>query len=75
MASRNKVKADAAIRRLAEETGKDPIFLELDLSDLSSVRQAANEFVRYAVATRPRTMAELIFHSKESELHLLFNNA
>ncbi|KAI0733254.1 hypothetical protein C8Q72DRAFT_881274 [Fomitopsis betulina] len=58
MASRNKVKADAAIRRLAEETGKDPIFLELDLSDLSSVRQAANEFV-----------------SKESELHLLFNNA
>lgn len=45
MAARNKSKADEAIEWLRIETnGKTPIFLELDLADLDSVRRAAEEF-------------------------------
>ncbi|TFY57558.1 hypothetical protein EVJ58_g6951 [Rhodofomes roseus] len=58
MASRSRQKAEAAIERLKTETGKEAIFLELDLGSLASVRRAASEFL-----------------SKESELHILFNNA
>ncbi|OBZ71335.1 hypothetical protein A0H81_08860 [Grifola frondosa] len=45
MASRSKNKADAAIAELKTLTGKEAIFLELDLSSLASVRKAANEFL------------------------------
>ncbi|KAF9805012.1 hypothetical protein IEO21_09228 [Rhodonia placenta] len=58
MASRSQEKADAAIRKLKEETGKEALFLELDLGNLAAVRKAAE-----------------VFMSKESELHILFNNA
>jgi len=58
MASRSKTNADAAIAALKQETGKEAIFLPLDLSDLASVRRGAEEFL-----------------AKESELHVLFNNA
>ncbi|KAI0733894.1 hypothetical protein C8Q72DRAFT_500583 [Fomitopsis betulina] len=58
MASRSKEKADAAIKELQQQTGKEAIFLELDLSNLASVRKAAEEYL-----------------SKESVLHVLFNNA
>ena len=58
LAARSKEKADAAIAALKEATGKEAIFLELDLASLASVRKAADEFL-----------------SKESELHILFNNA
>ena len=78
MASRSKEKAGAAIQRLKEETGKQAVLLELDLSKLASVRQAADEFSRCVVAPCLRTLARLTlwyFHSKERELHLLFNNA
>ncbi|KAB5588886.1 hypothetical protein CTheo_7672 [Ceratobasidium theobromae] len=45
LAARNKSKADEAIERLKRETGgKAPIFLELNLADLASVRKAAEEF-------------------------------
>ncbi|KAJ4470854.1 hypothetical protein J3R30DRAFT_3531247 [Lentinula aciculospora] len=45
MATRSRAKAIAAIAKLKTETGgKEAIFLELDLSDLTSVRHAANEF-------------------------------
>jgi retinol dehydrogenase 12 len=44
MASRSKEKAEAAIEKLRAETGKEAIFLELDLADKSSVRKAAAEF-------------------------------
>ena len=46
MASRNREKAEAAIARLKEETGKEAIFLELDLGSLASVRRSAGEFLR-----------------------------
>ncbi|KAJ2990506.1 hypothetical protein NUW54_g8450 [Trametes sanguinea] len=45
MASRSKEKAEAAIASLKEATGKEAIFLELDLSSLASVRRAAKEFL------------------------------
>ena len=32
------------------ETGKEAILLKLDLSDLNSVKSAADEFLRYACA-------------------------
>ncbi|KAJ3899837.1 NAD-P-binding protein [Lentinula edodes] len=45
MAARSSEKAAMAIARLKVETGgKEAIFLELDLSNLSSVRNAAKEF-------------------------------
>ncbi|KAG8916473.1 hypothetical protein FRC02_003808 [Tulasnella sp. 418] len=44
MASRSKERAERAIAELKAETGKEAIFLHLDLSDLDSARRAANEF-------------------------------
>ncbi|KAF4610211.1 hypothetical protein D9613_010552 [Agrocybe pediades] len=58
IAARSQEKAEAAIKDLKEETGKEGIFLKLDLSDLRSVKTSAEEFL-----------------SKETELHVLFNNA
>ncbi|KZT40954.1 NAD(P)-binding protein [Sistotremastrum suecicum HHB10207 ss-3] len=57
MACRSQKKAEDAIARLKQETGKEAIFLELDLADMDSVRKSAAEF-----------------RSKESKLHVLFNN-
>ena len=51
MASRSKERADAAIKELQQQTGKEAIFLELELSNLASVRKAAEEFMRCAPIT------------------------
>ncbi|VDB92602.1 unnamed protein product [Peniophora sp. CBMAI 1063] len=45
MASRNSEKARAAIDELRQETGKEAIFMQLDLSDLESIKQAAAVFL------------------------------
>ncbi|KAG6854129.1 hypothetical protein C0991_010293 [Blastosporella zonata] len=45
MATRNAEKARAAIADLRAQTGKDAIFLELDLGDLKSVKTAATNFL------------------------------
>ncbi|KAK7682530.1 hypothetical protein QCA50_014330 [Cerrena zonata] len=45
MGSRSKNKAEAAIKELKETTGKEAIFLELDLGSLASVQKAAEEFL------------------------------
>ncbi|KAK0196267.1 NAD(P)-binding protein [Armillaria mellea] len=58
MAARDEMKAHSTIRELLKDTGKEAIFLKLDLANLESVREAAVEF-----------------KSKETELHVLFNNA
>lgn len=58
LAARSKEKAEKAIASLKEATGKEAIFLELDLGSLSAVKRSAGEFL-----------------SKETELHILFNNA
>ena len=48
LAARSKSRANEAIEWLKNETnGKVPIFLELDLSNLASVRKAAEEFKRW----------------------------
>ncbi|KAG8913147.1 hypothetical protein FRC00_002932 [Tulasnella sp. 408] len=44
MASRSRDRAEEEIRDLKEQTGKEAIFLELDLSGLEKVTKAANEF-------------------------------
>jgi len=58
IAVRSEEKAKSAIAELKEQTGKEAIFLKLDLADLKSVKSSAEEFI-----------------SKETELHVLFNNA
>ncbi|KZV90299.1 NAD(P)-binding protein [Exidia glandulosa HHB12029] len=45
MASRNETLAREAIEDLERETGRTAIFLKLDLADLASVKQAAEEFM------------------------------
>ncbi|KAI0823263.1 NAD(P)-binding protein [Trametes gibbosa] len=45
LGARSKAKADAAIASLKEATGKDAVFLELDLANLASVKKAAQEFL------------------------------
>jgi len=44
MASRSKDKAEAAIQKLKGETGKEAIFLQLDLASKDAVRKSAAEF-------------------------------
>lgn len=58
LAARTATKANAAIADLKNETGKEAIFLQLDLADLTAVRKSAEEFLL-----------------KESQLHILINNA
>ncbi|KAK7451072.1 short-chain alcohol dehydrogenase [Stygiomarasmius scandens] len=45
MASRNPEKAKAAIEDLKAKTGKEALFLKLDLADLKNVKAAAEEFL------------------------------
>ena len=45
LATRNEDRAKAAIEDLKEMTGKEAIFLKLDLSSLRSIKAAANEFL------------------------------
>ena len=46
LAARNNDRAKAAIEDLKQTTGKEAIFLKLDLSSLGSVKAAAEEFLR-----------------------------
>ncbi len=46
MGARDSEKSRTAIKQLKEETGKDIIFIPLDLSDLHQVRKAAESFLR-----------------------------
>ncbi|THU77863.1 hypothetical protein K435DRAFT_606119, partial [Dendrothele bispora CBS 962.96] len=39
-------KAKAAIKDLKQKTDKEAIFLKLDLADLKSVKEAAEEYMR-----------------------------
>ncbi|KAN0132336.1 NAD-P-binding protein [Lactarius tabidus] len=45
LAARNAQKADEAIAELKNETGKEAIFLQLDLADIPAVRRSAQEFL------------------------------
>ena len=50
MASRDEKKARIAIEELKAQTGKEAIYLELNLANLASVRKSAEEFLRCAAA-------------------------
>jgi NAD(P)-dependent dehydrogenase (short-subunit alcohol dehydrogenase family) len=52
LACRNQSSAEAAITELRESTGKEAIFLQLDLADLQSVRRAAEDFTRSVYSPR-----------------------
>ena len=45
--ARSQAKAEEAISELRELTGKEALFLRLDLGDLKAVKTAAEEFLRY----------------------------
>jgi hypothetical protein len=43
--ARSRSRANEAIQSITKDTGKSPIFLELDLADLASVQKAAQTFL------------------------------
>ncbi|VDB84625.1 unnamed protein product [Peniophora sp. CBMAI 1063] len=45
LAARNPERVNKAIEELKAATGKEPIFLQLDLSDLTAVRRSAEQFL------------------------------
>lgn len=45
LAARSRERAEVAIASLRQVTGKEAIFLELDLASLASVKKAADEFL------------------------------
>ncbi len=79
LAARSAQKADEAIAELKNETGKEAIFLQLDLSDIPAIRRSAQEFLSCVhiccccvfLVTAHKTC---VFR-KESQLHVLINNA
>ena len=75
MASRDEKKARTAIEELKEQTGKEAIYLELNLASLASVRKSAAEFLGYVGSSCSRFARIFTFGSKETELHVLYNNA
>lgn len=47
IACRSQEKAEAAIKDLKEQTGKEAIFLKVDLADLPVIKVGAEEFLRH----------------------------
>lgn len=47
IAARSQEKVEVAIKDLKDITGKEAIFLKLDLADLKSVKAAAEEYLRF----------------------------
>ena len=75
LAARNLPKANAAIAELKDETGKEPIFLQLDLADIPAVRKSAKEFLSCVLFSCVNRVFADYSISKESRLHILINNA
>jgi retinol dehydrogenase 12 len=50
LAARSAAKANAAIAELKDVTGKEAIFLQLDLADITAVRKSAEEFLSYVLS-------------------------
>lgn len=77
LAARGKEATEVVIQELKTITGREAIFLELDLASLPSVRKAAEEFLRCVVTDNldNSKLTGVAFISKETDLHVLFNNA
>jgi NAD(P)-dependent dehydrogenase (short-subunit alcohol dehydrogenase family) len=76
LATRNATKANAAITELEDETrtGKDTIFLQLDLTDLTAVRKSAKEFLSYVLSLCLDRVFADYFVRKKSQRHILIND-
>ena len=79
LAARSAQKANEAIAELQEETGKQAIFLQLDLADIPAVRRSAQEFLSYVPICYLcdfliNAHKQYVFRN-ESQLHVLINNA
>jgi retinol dehydrogenase-12 len=46
IAARNKTKTEEAIEDLRQQTGRQAVFLQLDLADMKAVKAAAEELLR-----------------------------
>ena len=63
IAGRSHAKAEAAIKDLKEQTGKDALFLELDLASLRSIRKSVAEFQRcVCLRCQSRSNSRYIFN-------------
>jgi NAD(P)-dependent dehydrogenase (short-subunit alcohol dehydrogenase family) len=76
LAARNATKANAAIAELEDETrmGKDAIFLQLDLADLTAVHKSAEEFLSCVLSLCLDRVFADYFVRKKSQLHILIND-
>jgi retinol dehydrogenase-12 len=75
IAGRDSKKAAAAIQSLKQETGKEALFLKVDLANLADVKAAANTFLRCAFPPAQILQSRWQHSSQENELAILFNNA
>ena len=62
IATRREDRAKAAIEDLKRTTGKEAIWLKLDLSSLKSVKAAAEEFLARVHSDLKRAISNLCFH-------------
>lgn len=46
IAARNREKVEAAINELKAETGKEALFMKVDLGDLSSIKIGVEDFIK-----------------------------
>jgi retinol dehydrogenase-12 len=76
IASHSETRVKATIQELKELTGQEALFIELELSSLSSVRAAAQQFQQFVPASLSRLSRNKYSNCRqESKLHVLFNNA
>jgi hypothetical protein len=75
LTARTERKARTAIEELEAETGHKALFLELELSDLRSVRSAVAAFLRCVSCCCPIELEFERDFSRERELHILCLNA
>ena len=64
LATRNEDRAKAAIEDLKGTTGKEAIFLKLDLSSLGSIKAAAEEFLGCVYGGPQRVTSGSRFHQE-----------
>lgn len=59
LAARSLSKAQATIEELKASTGKEAIFLDLDLESLAGVKKSAETFLRYVIGPHKTPTADV----------------
>ena len=59
LASRSKQRAEDAIADLKKQTGKEAIFLELDLANLKGIKKSAETFLRCEFLLRTVVLVDI----------------